>query len=304
MMKSYFTTPTYRVANAHRNAGNMQVSNPMLGHNPLSLKSWAGFVTLFLLLAYNGNAQTYTMGTAPATNGATITNVCSGVFYDSGGSAGNYSNNENTTVTFTSSGGPLILTMEVAGTTFPGDNLFIHNGTSTAAPQFANSPFAFAGAPWVYVALGGSITVHFTSDAASVGAGWQMRFYCPTPTTINACTGSFNDPGGAANYAVNTYQTTTINSTGGTLSVAFSSLSLEPNYDFLYIFNGSSTSAAQVAGSPFTGTTSPGTITASGTSLTFLFVSDHTGVASGWTSTISCACPSPNCGTVNLVKNP
>jgi len=60
------------------------------------------FIAMVALL--NGlelNAQTYNLGSAPATNGATIS-TCSGMFYDSGGASGNYGNNQNFTVTFCS----------------------------------------------------------------------------------------------------------------------------------------------------------------------------------------------------------
>lgn len=245
-------------------------------------------------------AQTYTLGTAPATNGATIT-TCSGSFFDSGGAGGNYGNNEDVTVTFTSpSGTPMILSF--LGFSFAaGEQFFIYNGPNTSSPQFTGSPL-ITGSPLNYIATGGSITIRFVSNASAVSTGWEASVFCASETNLTACSGSFTDPGGAGNYAANTAVITHLcSNNGGQARLSFSSFATEINYDYLYIYDGNTISSPQVAGSPFTGTTSPGVVTATGTCLTLFFVSDISGVDAGWNSTISCV---PACAISSVTAIP
>ena len=110
---------------------------------------------------------------------------------------------------------------------------------------------------------------------------------------ITTCTGNFYDSGGPdANYNNNENKVMTINpaTTGAMLKVVFSQFETESGYDYLYIYNGSSVSAPQITGSPFNGTTSPGTITASNASgsLTFKFTSDNSVTKTGWAASFEC----------------
>jgi CUB domain len=260
--------------------------------------------TCLLLLAVmvqRVEAQTYTMGTAPATNNATIT-TCGGTFYDPGGAAGNYANNQNLTVTFTSTNGLPIMMDFITYTFAAGDNLSIYNGPSTASPQFPTSPLG-SGDPFLYVGTSGSITVQFISNASVVAAGWEAVLYCSTESTITACDGNFYDPGGVgANYSAQQGTITHIcSNNGGQARVAFSSFATEAGFDYLYIYDGPTISSPQIAGSPFSGATSPGTVTGTGTCLTFFFVADQITNAAGWASTISCV---PNCAVSAVTAIP
>jgi SdrD B-like domain/SprB repeat/CUB domain len=261
-----------------------------------------GGLIIWLLAVQEVQAQTYTLGTAPATNGATIT-TCSGSFFDSGGLAGNYGNNQDITVTFTSpSGTPMILSFNsYSNFSAVGDQFRVYNGPNTSSPEFTGSPL-ITGSPFIYIATGGSITIRFVSNASGVAAGWDASVFCATESTITACSGSFTDPGGAGNYVASTAALTHIcSNNGGQARVAFSSFATELNFDYLYVYDGATTASSQVAGSPFSGTTSPGTITGTGTCLTFLFVSDISGVAAGWNSTISCV---PACAISSVMATP
>lgn len=115
----------------------------------------------------------------------------------------------------------------------------------------------------------------------------------PTGTT-NTCLGTFYDQGGAAgNYLNSSNRTTTFCSNAGNcLRVNFTAFATEANFDFLYIFDGNST-AAPVLGI-YSGTTSPGIVQSSSGCLTFVFTSDNSVSAAGWSALISCvACPGP-----------
>jgi len=106
--------------------------------------------------------------------------------------------------------------------------------------------------------------------------------------TLNACSGTFYDSNGAANYFNNENFTYTIcpTGTGQCARVTFSSFNVEANFDFLSIYNGPSTASPLIG--TYTGTASPGTVTSTNGCLTFVFTSDLTVRGAGWIATISC----------------
>ena len=115
-------------------------------------------------------------------------------------------------------------------------------------------------------------------------------------TNISTCSGTFYDPGGTGDYANDANVTMTICSNSAqAIYLQFTSFEVENNYDYLYIYNGNSTAAPQVTGSPFTGTTSPGTIFSNNASncLTLVFTSDFIVPDPGWVATIGCGTPPP-----------
>ncbi|HAP02187.1 MAG TPA: hypothetical protein DCQ93_09720, partial [Bacteroidetes bacterium] len=69
-------------------------------------------------------------------------------------------------------------------------------------------------------------------------------------------------------------------------SITFTAFNLEDGYDFLYVYDGNGTTQNLIG--VFSGTTLPGTVTASGGCLTFVFTSDGTTRRPGWEATISC----------------
>ena len=109
--------------------------------------------------------------------------------------------------------------------------------------------------------------------------------------TIETCNALFYDNGGpTGNYSDQRDYTMTFlpGTPGGILEVTFQEFSLENNWDFLYIHDGTSTSAPSLG--TFTGSNSPGTITATNDqgALTFHFTSDHSVSNSGWAATVYC----------------
>ena len=72
--------------------------------------------------------------------------------------------------------------------------------------------------------------------------------------------------------------------------LTFSAFNLEQDYDYLYVYDGNSTAAADLTGGGATGTTIPGPFTSSATdgSLTMKFTSDQAVNYDGFAATISC----------------
>lgn len=119
--------------------------------------------------------------------------------------------------------------------------------------------------------------------------------YIMNNSTVTTCSGTFMDPGGSGNYVDNSnFVQTFCSGTSTCVSITFSSFSLESGYDFLAVYDGPNTSSPQVAGSPFTGTANPGTLTCSSGCMTFAFTSDFSITDAGWVGAFSCvACPPP-----------
>ncbi len=318
----------------------------------------------------------------------TIT-TCVGNFYDSGGPGGEYGDDEDLTMTFLpgSSEDMIMVEFSMFDVENNYDELFIHNGTSTSAPEFDGSPFTGTNSPGTLVALNadGAITFHFTSDGSVSKDGWEAVVSCftisgvpdcasnpmpvdgatgvgvasildwssydaiefdvyfgvnPNPPfvetvnetqyqatlipnttyywsitpinangqaedcpvwmfttggpeylmtegTITAANGMFYDTGGAdGEYQSNEDIVMTFQPVvpGQALQFVFQAFDVENNYDELSVYDGPSTSSPQIAGSPFTGTVSPGTITSTDATgaLTFYFTSDGTVTKMGW----------------------
>ena len=109
--------------------------------------------------------------------------------------------------------------------------------------------------------------------------------------SITTCQGNFYDSGGASGSYTNNetlVETFYPSTSGAMIRFTFNTFSTELNYDYLYIYNGTSTSAPLIG--TYNGTTSPGTVTASNASgaLTFRFTSDASVTATGWSASISC----------------
>lgn len=135
-------------------------------------------------------------------------------------------------------------------------------------------------------------TVYSTTASVTVDPNCIIMNNNPVTT----CSGTFYDSGGnSGNYSNNENFTKTFTpSTGGAkMRATFTAFSTEASYDKLYIYNGPTTASPQVSGSPFSGNTSPGTITSTAANgeLTLTFTSDNSNNYAGWAATISCYTP-------------
>lgn len=229
---------------------------------------------------------------------STTVTTCDGVFFDSGGGNNNYANNENATQTFTSSSGNYIIFDFSHFNLSSDDTLFAYDGTSTAAPLIGKY-YGNQLPEKIYSKSGSSVTFRFLSNTVNVATGWRALISCSsTPPQQDfwmqngvryTCGGNFYDEGGPSyNYPSSTSRTMTFYSDNGNrISVNFASISTESCCDYIRVYDGPSTAYPLLG--QYGGTTSPGTITSTGTCLTFYFYSDGTSNYSGWNATISCA---------------
>lgn len=112
-------------------------------------------------------------------------NVCSGIFFDSGGEFSNYSNNENLVFTICpeQSGGRVSLEFFEFSTQINVDVMTIYDGDDTTADIIGtysgvSSPdFVFAG----FDNPTGCLTVEFVSNNSGNGSGWNANIDCANP---------------------------------------------------------------------------------------------------------------------------
>ena len=139
-------------------------------------------------------SQTYNIASV---NGQTIT-TCSGFFTDSN-SSGNYSNNENYTVTFcSSSGNPLLFDFSDPINNPPffdidcaGDTLYVYNGTSATGTPIAiltnlddNTQTTYSSQLQIGT-TSSCVTFKWRSNASCVDAGWSAAISCISPPTCS-----------------------------------------------------------------------------------------------------------------------
>ncbi|MFZ9943369.1 MAG: CUB domain-containing protein [Bacteroidia bacterium] len=119
--------------------------------------------------------------------------------------------------------------------------------------------------------------------------GASAQTYNMGTGSVTSCSGNFYDSGGSAgNYGNNQSFTQTIcaSAAGQSVSLNFTAFNIESGFDFLTIYNGPNTSSPIIG--TYTGTNSPGTVTAASGCLTLVFTSDFTITATGFAASISC----------------
>jgi hypothetical protein len=129
--------------------------------------------------------------------GPTSVTTCGTTLFDSGGRTGNYSNNENRTLTIfpTTLGTKVTLTFIEFDTQVDEDVLEIFNGNSTGSPSLGS--FSGTGIPPVITstAADGSLTINFISNGGTTRPGWRANIACAcgwdlNSFTINSCVGN------------------------------------------------------------------------------------------------------------------
>ena len=145
---------------------------------------------------------------------------------------------------------------------------------------------------------------HFPNQThTDPGVNWNWEYFyqlinnAPVVTTLTAASGTVYDAGGpAANYPNDVRQCQLIAPAGATsITLAFSSFDLESGYDNLLIYNGSSNQAPLLG--KFSGTTSPGTLTASSGRMYLELRSDCATTRPGFAANWSAAGAAVNCAT-------
>jgi hypothetical protein len=124
----------------------------------------------FILLSSIANAQ--------FCNGTVTYTTCSGSVTDGSGGS-NYADNSDCYWLIQPSGATTIALEFVGGFQVgPGDFVVVYDGATTAAPMYG--PYSTNPPTTVIYSTGGSLLIHFQSDAAITDQGWSANWSCNT----------------------------------------------------------------------------------------------------------------------------
>jgi len=137
-------------------------------------------------------AKTIQLGTGEIHNYQFVSDLttfetCSGNIYDTGGSAAEYANNQDYTVTYTASAGKAIrLAFNSFSTEAGYDYLYIYDRPNTSSTLL----YSLNGTsyPSTIISSGSTLTLKFVSDYDITSSGWDATISCVTPPCT--CTGN------------------------------------------------------------------------------------------------------------------
>ena len=160
------------------------------------------------------------------TNGTVTT--CTGLFYDSGGAAGTYQNNENFTETFypASAGSMVRMVFNSFNTESGYDYLRIYDGINTSATLIGTYHGTTGPGTVTASNASGALTINFTSDVSITPAGWEAAISCYStivPTlSVTPSNQAVASPAGATSFNVlsNSTWTSTSNQSWCTVTPA------------------------------------------------------------------------------------
>ncbi len=109
---------------------------------------------------------------------------------------------------------------------------------------------------------------------------------CSGTVQLAVSTAAIGIGDGPGNYA-NSASCTWVVSASGPITVTFSELNTEANYDFVKLYDGTS-SSAPLLGS-YSGTAVPGPVSTAGSAITIAFTSDNSGVKTGFAAKLTAA---------------
>jgi hypothetical protein len=154
---------------------------------------------IFLLVHFSSVfAQNYNISNSTVS-------TCSGNFYDSGGSGGNYANNENYVMTFCSNvpGECVRVSFSAFDLEDGFDFLTVYNGSNTSAPVLGT--YTGTTIPGILTSTTGCLTFEFTSDFSQRGPGYEAVLSCvPCPgSACPSCNGGAPPANDACSGAMN-----------------------------------------------------------------------------------------------------
>ena len=141
----------------------------------------------FVFICLTAQGQTYTMS-------STTINTCSGVFYDTGGPGGNYTDNQNVAMTFCSStpGANITFDFTFFDVESGYDFFYIYDGPNSSSPLIGS--YSGTNAPGTITASNGCLTFVFNSDFIISQGGWVANISCTQPCQSITGNTSFNPP--------------------------------------------------------------------------------------------------------------
>ena len=244
----------------------------------------SAFAVLFLALSVQSQVNNNGYVACTTTGSLTIT----GTYGDVGCTS--YSDRLTRTWIITvPSNNRVVLSFSTFDTEANYDFLKIYDGTSSADPLLGS--YSGSSVPGPFTSSGSSLFLTFTADQYVHGNGFHGTFQavaslgnvvaCTTSTTrtFNNATGTF----GCSSIGNNLSSSWTINGAANEiLTLTFDTFNTETGYDWVTVYDGSSTSGTQLG--HFSGSTLPAPITATGSHLYITLVTDYSIASNGFTA--------------------
>ncbi len=166
------------------------------------------------------------------------------------------------------------------------DTVSIYDGSSTNDPKLGT--FSGGSLPGILTSSGGSMLITFESDNSITDNGWRAvyttrpRPACSGRTTFTAASGTFDDGSAvSANYVSNSNCEWLIQPPGAfTIDLNFNRFDTETNFDFVSVYDGTSTAGTLLG--TFSGNSIPSQVTATSGSMLVVFTSDNFIQETGW----------------------
>lgn len=164
-----------------------------------------------------------------------------------------------------------------------GDSLFIYDGNSNSSSLLA--AYHKNSSPSVLLSSSNNLFIEFISDNSLVDKGWSAAYqsnYCSSQTVLTSISDTFSDGSGANyNYKNNSNCEWLIHdSLGRPINLVFTQFKTEQAYDYVYVYDGNSTSA-NLLGS-YDGNTMPPDLTSTAGDMLVKFISDGGVTDEGW----------------------
>jgi len=209
----------------------------------------------------------------------------------------------------------VMLTFDSFDTEANYDYVKIYDGSSSSASLLGS--YAGTTIPPVLRSSGSTMYISFRSDQYVTGNGFHANFQAfQTAAGVEPCTTSFTSTrslsGSTGSFGCDGYGNLVSDSWHITASVGerivlnFPVFGTEPNYDFVTVYDGGSTSAQQVA--HYSGNSPPPPVTASGNELYITFSSDYSltgiGFTGSWTSLATAVDPCYSNSTNRIIVDP
>ncbi len=288
-----------------------------MSQNPLKTYATNGVYDVTLEVCNSNSCDAISMGSLitvdiggqcdiiiPTSGVGAVQTACSGVIKDDGGND-DYNNSSSGYVTISPTGATSVtLTFNSFDMENDYDYLYVYDGADLNSPligTFTGNTLPNGG---TVTSSGGSITLQQITDRYVVGTGFDASWLCSTGTgggdgsvslpssgpgvVQTECSGTLKDNGGDFNYSHNSDGSISISPAGATsVTLSFSSFDFENNYDFLYVYDGPSTSSTLLG--TYTGTTIPNDITSTVGSITIRQYTDGSAARAGFECTWLCS---------------
>ena len=277
---------------------------------PITLQSLASCVTIYMKgsswagdTGFEIEVATVAKSDLIVQDGATHNDVCSAVFYDSGGPVADYGHSESSATTFCAEDGEYVVIDFNLLDISSGDNLMIYDGTSTSGTLIAtltNLSQNDGSGLLPFQSSSSCLTVEFMSNSYTARDGWIANVTCtdvasPILTldggTHDVCNGYILDSGGLlGDYSNNESDnvTTFCAAVDQHMVITLESIEISSS-DTLFIYDGIDANAPLLGQlTNFSNSTTTFRYQSYTNCLSMRFSSNNYGTGNGWLGTIEC----------------